>query len=203
MATAALATIEELGELPAPPPARPRVLLVATTLATAAVVMLFAGLLAIYLHERSAALAAGQRWFPEGIDIPLTPGNMSLVGFALSCVTMQWAVHAIGHDDRRHAWIAFGSTIVVGAFHLVGMGFLYSQMGFEVATPQGALVYALTGAHLAMVGAAMLFAALMAFRTLGGQYSARDREGVVAAAVFWYATAVVYAGIWYAVLVTK
>jgi hypothetical protein len=49
----------------------------------------------------------------------------------------------------------------------------------------------------------MLFAALMAFRTLGGQYSAKDREGVVAAAVYWYATAAVYAVVWYAVLVTK
>jgi hypothetical protein len=49
----------------------------------------------------------------------------------------------------------------------------------------------------------MVFAALMAFRTLGGQYSARDREGVVAAAIYWYATAFVYAVVWYAVLVTK
>lgn len=201
--SAALATIEELGELPPPPPARPRVLLVATVLATAATVILFAGLLGIYLDARAAAIAEGGRWLPEGVDIPLTPGNMSLIGFALSCLTMQWAVDAIGHDDRRHTWLAFGATMVVGAFHMVGMGFLYSQMGLEVATEQGALVYALTGGHLAMLGAAMLFLALMAFRTLGGQYSAKDREGVVAAAVFWYATAAVYAVVWYAVLVTK
>ena len=203
MAGTALATIEELGELPPPPPARPRVLLVSTVLATAATVMLFAGLIGIYLHERAAVLAEGERWLPEGVDIPLTPGNMSLIGFALACITMQWAVDAIGHDDRRHAWMAFGATLVVGAFHLVGTGFLYSQVGMAVSTTQGALFYAVTGAHLAMVGAAMVFAALMAFRTLGGRYSAKDREGVVAAAVFWYATALVYAVIWYAVLVTK
>lgn len=202
MATA-LATIDDLGELPAPPPARPRVLLVATSLATAATVMLFAGLLGVYLTTRAEALRAGDTWLPDGVTIPLTPGNMSLIGFAISCVTISWAVHAIAHDDRRHTWMAFGSTLVVGAFHLVGMGFLYSQMGFEVASTQGALVYALTGGQLAMTGAAMVFAALMAFRTLGGQYSARDQEGVVAAAVFWYATALVYAVVWYAVLVTK
>ena len=203
MAGTALVTIEELGELPPPPPARPRVLLVSTVLATAATVMLFAGLMGIYLHERAEVLAEGERWLPEGVDIPLTPGNMSLIGFVIACLTMQWAVDAIGHDDRRHAWIAFGSTLVVGAFHLVGTGFLYSQVGLAVSTTQGALFYAVTGAHLAMVGAAMVFAALMAFRTLGGRYSAKDREGVVAAALFWYATAVVYAVIWYAVLVTK
>ena len=54
MAATALATIEELGDLPPPPPARPRVLLVATVLATAATVMVFAGLLGIYLRERAA-----------------------------------------------------------------------------------------------------------------------------------------------------
>jgi heme/copper-type cytochrome/quinol oxidase subunit 3 len=203
MATASLQTIEELGELPAPTPARPRVLLVATALATAATLMFFAGLIGAYLHERSAVIAGGERWLPEGVDIPLTPANMSLIGFALSCVTMQWAVDAIGREDRRHTWLAFGATLVVGAFHMVGMAFLYTQIGLPVSSTQGALVYAVTGAHLAMVGAAMLFAALMAFRTLGGQYSARDREGVVAAAVYWYATAAVYAVIWYAVLVTK
>jgi heme/copper-type cytochrome/quinol oxidase subunit 3 len=203
MATTALATIEELGELPPPSPARPRVLLVATALATAASVMLLAALLAVYAEARAGVIADGTRWLPEGVEIPLSPGNLSLVGFGLSCVTMQWAVHAIGVDDRRHAWMAFGATLVVGAFHLVGMGFLYSQMGLAVTTMQGALIYAVTGAHLAMLGAAMLFAAVMAFRTLGGQYSARDREGVVAAAVYWYATAAMYFAVWYVVLVTK
>ena len=200
---AAVATIEELDELPPPPPARPRVLLVSTVLASAAAVMLFAGLIAVYLQERASVLAEGERWLPEGVDIPLTPGNMSLIGFVIACITMQWAVDAIGHDDRRHAWLAFGATLVVGAFHLVGTGYLYSQVGMAVSTVQGALFYAVTGAHLAMVGAAMVFAALMAFRTLGGRYSAKDREGVVAAALFWYVTGVVYAVIWYAVLVTK
>ena len=203
MASTALATIEDLGELPPPSPARPRVLLVSTVLGTAATVMFFAGLLGIYLHERAAVLAEGERWLPEGVTIPLTPGNMSLIGFALACITMQWAVDAIGHDDRRHTWMAFGATLVVGAFHLVGTGFLYSQVGMAVSSTQGALFYAVTGAHLAMVGVAMVFAALMAFRTLGGRYSAKDREGVVAAALFWYATSAVYGAIWYAVLVTK
>ena len=55
-----------------------------------------------------------------------------------------------------------------------------------------------------MTGAAMLFAALMAFRTLGGQYSAKDREGVVAAAVVLVRDGrSCYAVIWYAVYVTK
>lgn len=202
MSSASLVTIEELADIPAPPPARPRVLLVATALATAAVVMGFTGLIAVYLHQRSETIGESGAWF-DGSTIPLTPGNMSLIGFGLSLVFMHWAVESIGRDDRRHTWMAFGAVLIVGAFHFVGTGYLYSQAGFEVATPQGALVYAVTGAHLVLTGVGLLFAALMAFRTLGGQYSAKDREGIVAATVFWWAVALTYGVLWYAIYVTK
>jgi len=202
MATA-LVTIEELGELPPPAPARPRVLLFATALGVVASLMVFGGILAVYLSERAQAIADGGTWLPEGTRIPLTTGNMSLVGFAISCVTMQWAVWATAHEDRRHTWLAFGATLIVGLFHMTGMAFLYNQSGLSADTVPGALVFAVTGAHLVMLGVAMVFAALMAFRTLGGQYSAKDHEGVAAAAVYWYATVAVYVVSWYAVLVTK
>lgn len=198
-----LVMIEDLGTLTPPAPARPRVLLVATVLASAATLMGFAGLIAIYLSERSAAIADDGTWFPDGVTVPLTPGNLSLAGFAMSLVFMHWAVDAIGNDDRRHTGMAFGSVLIVGAFHFVGTAFLYSQAGFAVNTPEGALFYAVSGAQLALTGAGLLFTALMAFRTLGGQYSARDREGVVAATVFWWAVSLTYAALWYAVYVTK
>jgi hypothetical protein len=43
----------------------------------------------------------------------------------------------------------------------------------------------------------------MAFRALGGQYSGRDREGIVAAALYWDVTVVVYTVIWFTIFVTK
>jgi hypothetical protein len=43
----------------------------------------------------------------------------------------------------------------------------------------------------------------MTFRTLGGEYHGRDREGLVAAALFWFVTIAAYAVIWYAIFVTK
>jgi heme/copper-type cytochrome/quinol oxidase subunit 3 len=70
-------------------------------------------------------------------------------------------------------------------------------------TPVGLLIFGITGAHLVMAGVAMLFVGLMAFRTLGGQYSGRDREGIAAAALFWYVMVVVYAAIWWAIFITK
>jgi heme/copper-type cytochrome/quinol oxidase subunit 3 len=203
MSATSIVALEDLGDLTPPPPTRPRVLLVATVLASAATLMGFVGLLAIYLRERAANIAAGDPAFPDGNPIPLTPTNMSLVGFGLSLVFMHWAVDALGNDDRRHAWMAFGSVLITFAFHLVGTAFLYTQAGFDIATPTGVLFYALTGAHLAIAGGGFLFMALMAFRTLGGQYSAKDREGVVAATVFWWAVAITYAIVWYAIYVTK
>ena len=201
-ATTLPAAIEEL-ELPAPPPARPRVLLVGTVLATTAAVMAFGGVLAVYLRERSSAIADTGTWFPDDVQIPLLPGTMGLVGMLMSAVVVQWAVHSIGNDDRRHTWMALGLTIAFGAAQINEMAYYATQMGLTVQTLQGSLVYTLMGMHLAMIGAGMLFVALMAFRSLGGRYSARDKEGIVAAAIFWHATVGVYAVLWYAVFVTK
>jgi heme/copper-type cytochrome/quinol oxidase subunit 3 len=163
----------------------------------------FAGLLAIYLATRADAVAADGAFLPDGTTIPLTPANMMLAGMGLSIVFMHWAVQAIGNDDRRHAWMAFAAVLVVGAFHFVGTGFLYSESGIAIATTEGLVFYAVSGAQLAVTGVGLVFAALMAFRTLGGQYSARDREGVVAATIFWWVVAATYAALWYAIYITK
>lgn len=203
MTTTTTTTVDERGEFPAAPPTRPRVLLIGTIFAAVAAAMAFAGLLGTYLAVRQDVLATGEAWLPSGVEIPLTPGNMAMLTFAMSVVTMQWAVYAIGNEDRRNAFIALGLTLLFGVAYINTMGFYYSQMGLEVATVPGALIYAVTGAHLVLTGGAMLFAALMTFRTLGGQYGARDREGIVAAAILWDVMVAVYAVIWYAIFITK
>ncbi len=188
---------------PAPRPVRPRVLLVGTALAVSAIVMLFAGLIGTYLATRSDVLASGREWLPDG-TIPLTPGTMAFITFGLSVITMHWAVYAVGNNDRQHAYLALGLTILFGVCVINATSFLYTQMDLGVASSSAAvLIYVITGAHLAMVIAALVYAALMTFRTLGGEYAGRDREGIVAAALFWYATIAVYAAIWYAIYVTK
>jgi heme/copper-type cytochrome/quinol oxidase subunit 3 len=49
----------------------------------------------------------------------------------------------------------------------------------------------------------MLFAAVMAFRSLGGRYSARDTEGLSSLAMFWYVLTAVFVSLWYIVYVLK
>ena len=54
-----------------------------------------------------------------------------------------------------------------------------------------------------MLVVAMGFLALMSFRALAGQYSAKDHEGLTAAAMFWHAAVVAYAVIWAAIYNVK
>jgi len=193
----------QLAMPPAAPPARPRILLVGTALASAGTVMAFAGLIGLYLSTRSAALAAGGPWLPKGASISLTAANMSLGTMILSGITMWWAVDAVGRNDRQSAYLALALTIFFGVAVINATSFLYAQSKLPADSPAGSLLYAVTGAHLAMIIAGMVFATVMTFRTLGGEYHGRDREGLTAAALFWYATIAVYAVIWLAIYVTK
>jgi heme/copper-type cytochrome/quinol oxidase subunit 3 len=188
---------------PAAPPARPRVLLVGTVLAGVAAATAIFGMLGIYLATRAAALAEGGTWLPEGSSIPLTPGNMAMATMLISAVTMWWAVDAVGNNDRPGAYLALGLTIMFGVAVINATTFLYTQINLPVATVPGLMIYAITGAHIAMIIVGLVYAAVMTFRTLGGEYHGRDREGLVAASLFWYITIAVYAVLWYAIYVTK
>lgn len=197
MASAALALP------PAAPPARPRVLLVGTALASAATFMAFAGLAGVYVSTRTATVASGTTWLPDGSTLPLTPGTMAFGTMLISAISMWWAVDAVGKNDRQMAYLALGLTIMFGVAVINATSFLYTQMDLPVATTAGALIYTITGAHLAMIIVGLVYAAVMVFRTLGGEYAGRDREGLVSAALFWYVTIAVHAVIWYAIYIVK
>jgi heme/copper-type cytochrome/quinol oxidase subunit 3 len=185
-------------------PARPRVLLIGTAFAAAASVMVFAGLMGAYLGERAAAINTGSAWIPDDVHLPLAPGTIGLATFVLSGITMWWAVDAVGRNDRAGAYLALALTIMFGLCVINASSFLYGQSGLAVATKPGLLIFTITGLHLVMVVGALVYAAVMTFRTLGGEYQGhRDREGLVAAALYWYTTIAVYAVIWYAIYVTK
>jgi heme/copper-type cytochrome/quinol oxidase subunit 3 len=188
---------------PAAPPARPRVLLIGTALASAAAFMVIVGMLGVYLSARSAVLAEGATWLPDGANLPLTPGTIAFATMLLSAVTMAWAVYSVGNNDRPMAYLALGLTIFFGLAVINATSFLYTEVGLAVTTETGLLFYAVTGTHIAMIIAGLVFASVMTIRTLGGEYHGRDREGLVAAALFWYVTIAAMAPIWYAIYITK
>jgi heme/copper-type cytochrome/quinol oxidase subunit 3 len=192
-----------IGTAPAAPPNRPRVLIIGTALASAGVLMAFAVLFGVYDAQRRAMIHQGHTWLPKGTSIPLTPGTMSLFTLMIAGFVIAWTVQAVGADDLRHAYLSLGLFLLLCISHIVEMGFLLSQTKLTVHTEQGLLIITLVGVHIALTAASALFAAVIAVRTLGGSYSGRDREGVVAAALFYYVTFAVYAVLWYGVLVTK
>src|SRR4051794_40555358 len=184
--------------LPVPaPPARPRVLLAGTALAAAATFMGIIGLVGMYVSARAAVITDGKPWLPDKAHIPLTPGNMAMATMVLSAITMWWAVDAVGKNDRQMAYLALGLTIFFGVAVINAMTFVYTQMHLAVNTTPGVLIFTITGAQIAVIVAGLVYAAVMTFRTLGGEYRGRDREGLVAVTLFWYVAIATQAVIWY------
>ncbi|CAB4332302.1 MAG: hypothetical protein F2947_09230 [Actinobacteria bacterium] len=189
---------------PAPAVQRPRVLVVGTAFAAAASFMVFVGLIGIYLAARADVIASGTAWLPKGVSIPLQQPNTMFITLIMSVFTMQWAVAAIAKNDRVNAYLAMGLTLMLGIATIVMTTYLWYLMKLDIASGiQGVLIYTITGAHIVMLVVAMIFVALMGLRALGGQFTARQHDGITAAAVFWYAMVAVYALIWISIYVTK
>ncbi|CAB4634616.1 MAG: hypothetical protein F2597_08730 [Actinobacteria bacterium] len=189
---------------PAPAVQRPRVLVVGTAFAAAASFMVFIGLIGIYLAARADVIASGTAWLPKGVSIPLQQPNTMFITLIMSVFTMQWAVAAIAKNDRVNAYLAMGLTLMLGIATIVMTTYLWYLMKLDIASGiQGVLIYTITGAHIVMLVVAMIFVALMGLRALGGQFTARQHDGITAAAVFWYAMVAVYALIWISIYVTK
>ena len=187
------------------PPVLPRrrQLLFGTAFASVAVAMFLLTLVGMYLSARHAH--AGQ-WLATGPGanvIELTQPVMQLATLLMSAVMMQWAVWAIARDERGQAYLALGITVLMGLAFLNQSSFLWEQAAVKMSQPEGPLFYAVTGGQFAITIAAIGFVILMAFRTLGGQFSSRLPDGVSAAAMFWHVNVALYAVVWYAVYVMK
>ncbi len=195
-----------LEDVPPAPPRRPRVLLVGTALASAASIALFGGLLSAYFALRAEVIGQGEQWLPDGASIPLSPGNMTMVTLVMSLITAQWAVHAGKQQDRGHAYFALGLTVLLGIAHVVQLGFLFTQWELPLngePTMQAVLLFTIMGLHVAMAAAALIFFTLMLLRSLGGQFTGRDVEGLSAAALYWYVTVGIFVVLWYGILIVK
>ncbi|MCP4226717.1 MAG: hypothetical protein GY773_25535 [Actinomycetia bacterium] len=185
-------------------PARPRLLLLATSLVCTSILVGYGSLVGYYLSERATVVAAGQAWLPSGVTIPLTQPNFMMLTLTFSVISILWAVSAIRANDRANALIAFALTLMFGFAQIAQTGFLLSLMGMVAAdSPRAVLIYTMIGIQLVLIGLALGYVAVMALRTLGGGYSPKDYEGVLSAAVFWTMTVGVYSALWYAVYITK
>jgi cytochrome c oxidase subunit 3 len=201
MATAAASP---LVTAPPPAPRRPRVLFTGAAFGAAASALLVLSTLAVYLQVRADFLDSGATTLPDDILLPLTPGGMGMVTLAMSLVTVSWAVWALRRNDRAHAYVALGLTLLLGVAFLNATAYLYQQLALPLtASATGGLLYVVTGTHLVMVVVGLVFVTVMGFQSLGGQLTGRDAEGMSAAALYWFVTVAVYSAIYYGIYITK
>lgn len=199
-----VATVSPLVTAPAPPPRRPRVLLVGAAFGAVASALVILTMLAAYLQIRGDRIADGATALPDGVVLPLTPGSMGMTTLAMSAITVAWLVHSLRVDDRIHAYLALAVSALLGVAFINSTVYLYQELGMGfTAGGTAALLYAVTATHLVMVAVGLLFLAVMGFQALGGQLTGRDAEGMSAAALYWYVTVAVYAAIWYGIYITK
>ncbi len=191
-------------DLPVAEAARPRLLVLATSLASAALAMGFIGLLSVYIAERADVIQTGERWLPDGVDIPLTQPNFIGLTIAFSVVTIWWMVSAVRSDDRVNALAATAISLLFAFAYFAQTAYLLTIMEIEIAAdPKGVLLYAVIGTHMVIMLVAAGFALLMSLRAAGGDYSSRDYEGILSAAVFWTVASGLYAVMWYVIYITK
>ena len=195
---------------PAPELSRNRTLLVGTAFASGAVIMLFVGLFSVYISIRQQnevnieqLLQGGFLWFPEGA-VQIAPGTMMMFTTWISVATMAWAVQAFRNDDRRNAYVALGLTMLMGAAVVNQMAFAIFDFGLPVdrSTP-ATLLFTLYGSYIVLLSVAIAFVFLMFMRAIAGQFNSKNADGIEAAAIFWYATVILYHPIWYLITITK
>lgn len=194
---------------PAADPIRSRTLLVGTSLASASAIMVFAGLFGIYvsLRQNNEFLVenqlGGTLWFPD-LAVQIAPGTMMLFTTWISAFTISWAVQAIRTDDRRNAYLAMGLTILMGAAVINQAVFAVVDFGVPIdRSPAALMLYVLYGAFIVFLGSAIVFVLLVLVRAVAGQFDSRNADGIQAAAIYWYATVLVYAALWYTITITK
>jgi heme/copper-type cytochrome/quinol oxidase subunit 3 len=197
--------VSPLVTAPAPPPRRPRVLLIGATFGAVASALVVLTTLAVYLQVRDDFLdSGGTGGTPDDFILPLTPGGMGMVTLLMSTITVSWAVWALRRDDRVHAYLAVGVTLLLGIAFINATVYLYQSLALPLTfSGLGGLLYVVTGSHLVMTVVGLVFVATMGFQSLGGQLTGRDAEGMSAAALYWYVTVAVYAAIYYGIYITK
>jgi cytochrome c oxidase subunit 3 len=185
---------------PAPPPRRQ--VFVGTALAGVATLMLMGGMLGIWILQRQRALDVDESWVPEGIEIPMVPANVMLIGVWALCIFAQWASWSARRADRAHTALALGVTGVMAIAVINAQAYIYNQMELPIAeTGYAGMFYAITGTMTALFIVGLVFTGISAFRFLGGRMS--DREVVAAHALYWYVLAITFSAMWLIVYVTK
>ena len=161
-------------------------------------VMFFAGLFAAYFNSR----ASNTPWPPEEFAHSLKilpyvgPATILLI---VSSFTCQMAVHAIRHGNHVRFLRAMAVTLGLGITFLLMQAVDYYMLGNEEPVGLtlssgifGTTYYTLTGFHGAHVFGGVIMLAVVLYRGMAGQFSARHHDAVEAASLYWHFVDVVW-----------
>lgn len=197
--------------LPAvPSPAPRRQVLVATVVASSALLVLMGGMLSLWLKFRAAApvressdgLYMIKDWLPKSIKIPEVAANTMLSGFAFVVLMAQWAVYAGKRRDSTHRSLALITTFLVGLAIVNAQVAVWLKM--DIGLADGAyqsMFYAVTGTMLALILSGIAFTVVAFFRSAGGR--ADDQQVLTAHAMYWYFLTAAFTAMWFVVYVQK
>ena len=162
-------------------------------------VMFFGGLFAAYFSIR----ANTPQWPPintetgEAFKLAILPfvGPATIL-LILSSVTCQYAVWQIRADDRTRFLRAMTITVILGIIFLLAQITDYTLLGQEGLTLSsgvyGTTYYTLTGFHGAHVFGGVIMLAVVLYRGMAGQFSAKHYDAVEAASLYWHFVDVVW-----------
>ena len=173
-------------------------------------VMFFAGLFAAYFSIRAGYIDTDglHRWPPKEFAETLDPfrlttahGDLNLIlpatiVLVVSSFTCQWGVWAIRRDDHRGFVRNFAVTLVLGVTFLLLQAYDYGVLFREGMTMGsgtfGTTYFTLTGFHGAHVFGGALMLAVVLYRGMAGQFSARHHDMVEATSLYWHFVDVVW-----------
>ena len=162
-------------------------------------VMFFAGLFAAYFNVRANA----PQWPPINPETgdPFHLSILPLVGPAtvlliLSSFTCQIAVWAVRRGDRTAFLRNIGVTFAIGVVFLIMQAIDYAILAGEGITLSagtfGTTYFTLTGFHGAHVFAGVIMLAVVVYRGMAGQFSAKHHDMVEATSLYWHFVDVVW-----------
>jgi cytochrome c oxidase subunit 3 len=176
-------------------------------------VMFFAGLFAAYFTIRAGytEIVNGvlqQVWPPSQYAALLNPFALRTESGALNVIlpatiiliissgTCQMGVWAIQRDDHRGFVRSIAVTLLLGVTFLLLQAYDYSVLMSEGltmgSTTFGTTYFTLTGFHGAHVFGGALMLAVVLYRGMAGQFSARHHDMVEATSLYWHFVDVVW-----------
>jgi cytochrome c oxidase subunit I+III len=157
-------------------------------------VLIMGTALATFLFSYFYIRLENQIWPPKGIPLPdISLAIVSASILMISGGVMRWAVKGIEKGNQRFLKAGLAITLLLGLLALGVQIFDFTHLGFGVDVhAYGSLFYIVGGFAFVVLAGGLILNLLVQFWSWAGGYTGRDHVGVENAALYWYASVVVW-----------